>query len=74
MLGLLNQHAEDSMTNPIAFWCRLWQTQIETSLALMAAWSRLLPHDSAAALSAEAEAAHTAPTPLRPVKPRRKAA
>lgn len=62
------------MTHPIAFWCRIWQTQIETSLALMAAWTRLLPHQNAAELSAEAEAAHTAPTPLRPVKARRKAA
>lgn len=61
------------MTHTIAFWCRLWQTQIETSLALMAVWSRFLPHERAAELSAEAEAAHTAPTPLRPVK-RRKAA
>lgn len=61
------------MTHPIAFWCRLWQTQIETSLALMAVWARMLPHERAAELSAEAEALHTAPTPLRPVK-RRKAA
>jgi hypothetical protein len=62
------------MNHPIAYWCRLWQTQIEASLAVMAIWARMIPHQNAAALSAEAEASHTAPTPLRPVKARRKAA
>lgn len=62
------------MNHPIAYWCRLWQTQIETSLAVMAIWSRFLPHQNAAALSAEAESAHAAPTPLPSAKARRKAA
>lgn len=62
------------MTHPIVFWCRIWQAQIETSLALMATWSRMLPHERTATLSAEAEAQRTAPTPLRPVKSRTKAA
>lgn len=61
------------MTHPIAFWSRLWQTQIETSMAFMAVWARFLPHESAATLSAEAEAAHTAPV-LSAVKQRHKAA
>ncbi len=59
------------MTYPVAYWCRLWQAQIEHSAAMMAWWAQFVPHETAAQLSAEAEAAHQPP---KLVKSRRKVA
>ncbi len=39
-----------------AFWCRLWQSQIEYSMRFWGALAERMPHPSAAELSAEAEA------------------
>jgi hypothetical protein len=40
----------------IAFWCSLWQAQLETSLRLWSAWAQAFPHESARELAEEAEA------------------
>jgi hypothetical protein len=40
----------------IAFWWRLWQSQIEYSVRFWGAMAEKMPHPNAAQLSAEAEA------------------
>lgn len=40
----------------IAFWCGLWQAQMETGLRFWAIWAQSLPHPDARTLAAEAQA------------------
>ncbi|GAB4262157.1 MAG: hypothetical protein Kow0013_07420 [Pararhodobacter sp.] len=40
----------------LAFWCTLWQQQIDQTMKIWAAWGAMVPRESARELAAQAEA------------------
>ncbi|WP_334191421.1 hypothetical protein [Pararhodobacter sp.] len=58
----------------ISFWCHIWQSQLEQSFRLWGYWAQFLPRESAAQLSAEAEAlkpvVRTTPSRAKPATPK----
>ncbi len=55
--------------SPIAFWCQLWQAQIEQSLKFWSYWAQFTPHEGARDLSVEANALKAA-APAKPARAR----